>query len=127
MWKIDCAHSRILKMLPWLWFREIRVCIEAKIQHVLISLNQGQGSVFKLRESILRMKLPQKYDFEREISTLFDFCFNTYSYFPESESSKHFHASRMHAIDFSHDFTPTRVIFVKINFFSRSGCKVRPL
>ena len=30
--KIDCAHSRNLKMLlPWPWIREIRVCIEAKI------------------------------------------------------------------------------------------------
>jgi len=26
---IDCAHSRSLKTLPWPWFREIRVCIEA--------------------------------------------------------------------------------------------------
>ena len=27
-------------------------------------------------------------------------------------------------IDFSHDFTPNRVVFVKINFFSKSGYKV---
>jgi hypothetical protein len=33
---IDCAHSRSMKMLLWPWFREIRVCIEAKIQNVLI-------------------------------------------------------------------------------------------
>ena len=26
MRKIDCAHSRSLKMLPWHWFNEIRVC-----------------------------------------------------------------------------------------------------
>ena len=33
--------------------------------------------------------------------------------FPESESRKHFHASGMHAIDFSHQITPNRVIFTK--------------
>jgi hypothetical protein len=61
-------------MLPWSWFREIRVCIEAKyeifrfifslldsyFQYTLISLNQDQGSIFKLREcaqSIFRIKL----------------------------------------------------------------------
>ena len=41
--------------------QEISYCIEAKIEHVLISLNQGQGSVFKIWEcaqSIPRMKLP---------------------------------------------------------------------
>ena len=30
--KIDCAHSRSVKMLPWPWFREIDVCIEAKFE-----------------------------------------------------------------------------------------------
>jgi hypothetical protein len=37
---------------------------------------------------------------------MLDFRFNTHSYFPESGSRKHFHASGMRAIDFSHDFTP---------------------
>jgi hypothetical protein len=46
----DCAHFGILKMLPWPWFRKIRMFIEAKIGDVLISLNQDQGSIFKLRE-----------------------------------------------------------------------------
>ena len=32
MREIDCAHSRSVKMLPWPWFREIDVCIEAKIE-----------------------------------------------------------------------------------------------
>ena len=32
MRKIDCAHSQSVKMLPWPWFREIDVCIEAKIE-----------------------------------------------------------------------------------------------
>jgi hypothetical protein len=38
-----------------------KVCIEAEIQYILISLNYGQGSLFKLREyaqSISRIKLP---------------------------------------------------------------------
>jgi hypothetical protein len=41
--------------------QKISACIEAKIEHVLISLNQGQEIVFKLREcahSISRTKLP---------------------------------------------------------------------
>src|SRR6185312_5842245 len=42
---------------------------------------------------------------------MLDFHFNTHIYFPESGSRKHFHASGMRAIDFSHDFTPNRVIF----------------
>jgi hypothetical protein len=33
MRKIDCVHSRIVKMLVWPWFREIDVCIEAKIEN----------------------------------------------------------------------------------------------
>ena len=32
MRKIDCAHSRSVKMVPWPWFREKDVCIEAKIE-----------------------------------------------------------------------------------------------
>ena len=32
MQKIDCAHSRSVKMLHWSWFREIDVRIEAKIE-----------------------------------------------------------------------------------------------
>jgi hypothetical protein len=38
----------------------------------------------------------------------------TYIYFPESGSRKHFHASGMRAIDFSHKITPIRVISEKI-------------
>ena len=79
------------------------MCIEAKIQHVLISLNHGQGSVFKLREcaqSTPHMKLPPEYDFEGEISKFFDFRFNTHIYFPESGLRKHFCAYVMRAIDF---------------------------
>ena len=34
---IDCAHSRIVKMLPWPWFREVGGCIEAKIEKVRFS------------------------------------------------------------------------------------------
>ena len=123
---IDCAHSRSLKMLPCHWFRKIRVCIEAKIQHVLISLNQG--SVFKLREcaqSIPRMKLPPEIWFWGRNFKIFRFSFQYTHLFPESGSKKHFHASGMRAIDFSHDFTSTRVIFVKINFFRDPAIKCR--
>jgi hypothetical protein len=81
--KIDCAHSRSLKMLPWPWFREIRVCF------------------FPLKISYFR--------------------FNTHSYFPESRSRKHFQASGMRAIDFSHKIRGSGVIFCKNskkNFFA---------
>ena len=52
-------------------------------------------------KSILSMKLSQKYDSKGEISKFFDFRFNIHIYFPESGSRKHFHASRMRAIDSS--------------------------
>jgi hypothetical protein len=83
---ISCGESiaRILeKMLSW--FRKIRVCIEAKIKHVLISLNQDQGSIFKLRECaqlISRIKLPHEDDFEAGNPKFFDFRFNTKHKFP---------------------------------------------
>ena len=48
MWGIDGAHSWILKMLPWPWFREIKVCIKAKIE--LISLRfRASGFPSKLK------------------------------------------------------------------------------
>ena len=56
---------------------------------------------------------PQKYDFEGEILKNFDFLFNIHTYFPESGSRKHFHASEMRAIDFSHKITSKKVIFAK--------------
>ena len=37
---------------------------------------------------------------------ILDFRFNRHSYFAESGSRKHFYASGMRAIDFSHDVTP---------------------
>ena len=101
MQRIDCAHSRSLRMLPWPWFsiftsihifpesgsrkhfqdsgmRAIdsphettprNMILREKFQifsifasiHTSISLNQGQGSIFKLWEcaqSIFRMILP---------------------------------------------------------------------
>ena len=42
-------------------------------------------------------------------------CFNIHSYFSDSGSGKHFHASGMHAIDFSHKIT-LRKVFLK-NFY----------
>jgi hypothetical protein len=41
---------------------------------------------------------------------MLDFRFNTHSYFPESGSRKRFQASRMRAIDFSHEITPRNMI-----------------
>jgi hypothetical protein len=64
MRRIDCAHSRSLKMLPWLRFRENWV-IEAKI-NIFFSKPQftlNQGSVFTIREcaqSVCRIKLPNR-------------------------------------------------------------------
>jgi hypothetical protein len=47
-------------------------------------------------------------------------------FFPESGSGKHFHASAMCAIDFSHDFTPRNDLFRK-NFFLGLGHDCHPL
>jgi hypothetical protein len=46
----------------------------------LIFLNQGQGSIFKLREcaqSILRLEKPKNRRFSHQNLKIFDFCFNT--------------------------------------------------
>ena len=40
MREIDSAHSRILKMLPWPWFRGWGGCIEAKIKHFRIFMRK---------------------------------------------------------------------------------------
>jgi hypothetical protein len=45
-------------------------------------------------------------------------------FFPESESGKHFYASAMRAIDFSHDLTPKNDLFRKI--FLGLGHKCHP-
>ena len=84
-----------------------------------ISLNQGQRSVFMLREcaqSISRLENPKNRRFSHKNPKMFDFCFNTPTIFPESGSRKHFHASGVRAIDFSHFFTP-RTAISKKNFY----------
>ena len=135
MRKLDCEHSRSVKMLPRPWFRKIDVCIEAKIKkfwnfslkiiflgiiscgesiarileawkcfreistcsifasiHTLISLNQGQGSIFTIRkraQSIPRMKLPSEIWFWGKNFRIFRFSLQyTHLYFPESRSRK---------------------------------------
>jgi hypothetical protein len=83
------------------------------------SLNQSKGSVFTVREcaqSIPRLEKPKNRRFSHKNQKMFDFCFNTPTTFPESGSRKHFHASEIRAIDFSHDFTPIQAILAK-NFF----------
>ena len=60
---------------------------------------------------------------------MFDFRFNTPTPFPESWSSKRFHASGMRGIDFSHKITPKNVFFTKIfkkKFFSENGLRLSP-
>jgi hypothetical protein len=58
---IDCAHSRIVKMLPWPWFREGGGCIEAKIEKSSIFRREtGCIGVFLEGESIARIPEPWK-------------------------------------------------------------------
>ena len=80
----------------------------------LISLNQGQGSIFKIREyaqSILRVEKPKNRRFSHKNSKMFDFRFNTHIYFPESGPREHFHASGMRAINFSPRNYPKKLVF----------------
>ena len=49
----------------------------------------------------------------QENRSVFDFRFNTHTYFPESGSGKRFQASGMRTIDSSHKISPHRVIFEK--------------
>src|SRR3954454_4810275 len=96
------------------------------------SLNQGQGSVFTVREcaqSIPRLEKPKNRRFSHKNPKMFDFRFNTPTPFPESGSRKHFHTSGMRAIDFSHKVTPRKVIFAKIQkkiFFGSATAKFTP-
>jgi hypothetical protein len=91
-----------------------KICIFSLQYKTFISLNQGQGSIFKLRDcaqSVPRIKLPQKDDFEARNPKCFDFRFNTHIYFSESGSRKHFHVSGMRAIDFSPRNYPKKSVF----------------
>ena len=59
--KIDCAHSRSMKMFPWPWFREINVCIEAKVENFWnFSLKIIFLGVISCGESIVRIPEPWK-------------------------------------------------------------------
>ena len=90
------------------------MCIEAKIQHVLIYPESGSGKRFQAS----RMRAidspheitPRNMILREKFQKFFDFRFNTHIYLPESGSRKHFHASGMRAIDFSHKITPKWVI-----------------
>ena len=82
----------------------------------LISLNQGQGSIFKMREyaqSIPRLEKSKNQRFFHKNSKMFDFRFNTPTPSPESGSGKHFQDSGMRGIDFSHKITPIKIFFFK--------------
>ena len=96
----------------------------------LLSLNQGQGSIFKIREcaqSIPRLEKPKNRRFSHRNPKMFDFCFNTPTPFPESGSRKRFHASGMRGIDFSHKITPRNVFFTKNFFGERVAIATPPL
>ena len=111
---IDSPHKITLRKMI-LRQETQNVSIFASIQ-TFISLNQGQGSIFKIREcaqSIPRIKLPSERWFWGRNFKIFDFRFNTHIFFPESGSRKYFLASGMRAIDFSHKITPRKVFFEK--------------
>ena len=94
-------------------------CSKAKIKLWFFPLNQGQGSVFTVREcaqSIPRLEKSKNRRFSHKNPKMFDFRFNTPTIFPESGSRKHFHASGVRAIDFSH-FLPLEPPFQKKFFF----------
>ena len=68
----------------------------------LISLNQGQGRIFKIRkfaQSIPRLEKPKNRRFSHKNSKMSDFRFNTPTPSPESGSGKHFQDSGVRAID----------------------------
>src|ERR1700758_2121124 len=94
------------------------------------SLNQGQRSVFTVREcvqSIPRLEKPKNRRFSHKNSKMFDFRFNTPTPFPESGSGKHFQDSGMRGIDFSHKITPIKVILKQIlrkKFFRKMTSKI---
>ena len=134
MRKIYCAHFWSVKMLTWPWFREINVCIEAKIENLWnlhwswfreISTCWIFATHSYIPESGLRKYFQHSgmwaIDFPheitprnmilREISKIFDFRFNTHIYSPESGSRKHFHVLGMRANDFSHKITPRKPVF----------------
>jgi len=90
------------------------------------SLNQGQESIFKVREcaqSILRLEKPKNRQFSHKNLKMFDFRFNTPTTFPESGSGKRFQGSGMRAIDSSHKIRGSRVIFRKKFFLMISPNK----
>src|ERR1700744_2280789 len=95
------------------------------------SLNQGQRSVFTVREcaqSIPRLEKPKNRRFSHKNPKMVDFRFNTPTPFPEPGTRKRFHASGMRGIDLSHKITPKSVFFIKISkqFFSENGPRLLP-
>ena len=105
-------------------------CLVFASIHPPLSLNQGQGSIFALREcvqSIPRLEKPKNRRFSHKNPKMFDFRFNTPTTFPESRSRKHFHASRMRAIDSPHKIRGNKVIFRKKLFDDNSLQTALPL
>jgi hypothetical protein len=85
MWEIDYAQSRSLKTLPWPWFREISTIWVFASIYTLISLNQDQRSIYKIREcaqSIPRMKLPPEIWFWWRNFNIFRFSLQYAQLFP---------------------------------------------
>ena len=109
MWKIDCAHSRSLKMLPWPWFREIRVCIEEKIfrfnthSYFPESGSRKQFDVSGMRWINFSHKITLRTMILEEKCKIFASIQNIH--FPKSGPRKHFQASGMRAINSPHKIT----------------------
>src|ERR1700744_472984 len=94
------------------------------------SLNQGQRSVFTVREcaqSIPRLEKPKNRRFSHKNPKMFDFRFNTPTPFPESGSRKRFHASGMRGINLSHKITPRKSFLQKFKkIFGSAAAKFIP-
>ena len=93
------------------------------------SLKQDQGSAFTAREcaqSNPRLEKPKNRRFSHKNPKMLYFRFNTLTPFPESGSRKHFHASGMRGIDFSHKITPRNMFFQQKNFSPRISGKSHP-
>ena len=83
---IDCAYSQSLKTLTLIQgFKEMSTYWIFALIHTLISLNQDQGSIFKLREcarSIPHMKLPPEICFWERNFKIFRFLLQYTHLFP---------------------------------------------
>ena len=116
MRKIDCTHSRSVKMLPWPWFREIDVCIKGGVKYGRVENffnkwpfrgNFMRGIDCEQRKILKIFSGGQK--MEKIASKLGVISFNP------NTPGKFFQNFSMRAIDFSHKITSNES-FWKKNF-----------